>query len=52
MVKKNQNPGPGAHNVRTKDNDFTFPSKTMGSAGPAKALPDNGVPGPGTYQLP
>jgi hypothetical protein len=24
----------------------------MGSAGLAKALPDNGVPGPGTYQLP
>lgn len=50
-VNKNQNPGPGSHHIRPLDSRKPGAHSTLGLAGPAKPLPDNGVPGPGTYEV-
>lgn len=50
-INKNTNPTPWAHNIRPLDSRKPGSHSTLGVAGPPKPLPDNGVPGPGTYEI-
>ena len=51
-VNKNKNnPGPGTHYVKDLDKRRQGIHATMGPVQQPEPLPDNGVPGPGTYEI-